>query len=120
MVGSLAHLVTEAQNPPACGDEWSLDVELKKGTYSLEISGWRNPAHGVLDMFLDGVRVTPTNGFDWCSPRTVEHVYRAAGINVSWTGVHHVLGRCSRSKAEPSRRSRYWMCLSRIRFALEA
>ncbi len=116
LVGSLAHLVTEAQNPPACDDAWSLDVRLKKGKYSLEISGWQNPAHGILDLFVDGVRVTPDAGFDWCGPRTTEHVCRATGITVRWTGTHHVLGRTSRSNAEP-RRTRHWMCLSRINFA---
>ncbi len=119
LVGSIAHLVALAQNPPACGDEWSLDVELKKGTYSLEIYGWRNPAHGVLDLYLDGVTVTEAGGFDWCGPRTTEHVCRATGIAVRWTGIHRLVGRTCRSNAEPGRRTRYWMCLSRIKFVFD-
>ena len=115
-VGRCAHLVTEAQDPPAGGDSWSLRVELKKGNYSLSVFGWRNPAHGILDLFCDGVRVTPASGFDWCGPHTACHVFRTAAIHVKWTGTHHLIGTTSRTNADGRRRTRYWMCLSRLKF----
>jgi len=111
-VGSLPLVVTQAQNPPASGDEWSLSVMLRRGRHSLEVRGWLNPAHGILDMYLDGVRVTPAGGFDWCGPRTARHLFHTAAIDVKWSGEHRLVGRTSRSNAaEPHRSRRYWMCL---------
>ncbi len=119
-VGSIANVVTQAQAPPARGDSWSVDVRLKKGLYTLELRGWRNVAHGILQIFLDGATVAPAGGFDWCGPRTAEHVFRTAAIDVKWTGVHHLLGRTSRSSAELHRRERYWMRLRSLTFDTKA
>ena len=119
-VGSMARVITRAQCPPASGDSWSLDVALRKGVYSLRVSGWRNPAHGILDVFLDGVRVTPLGGFDWCRSRTTKQVCWAKGIRVRWTGVHRLVGKTSRTSADHSRTTRYWMCLRRIELKSEA
>ena len=115
LVGSNLHLITEAQDPPRCGDSWSLCVGLKKGRYTLQLRGWKNPAHGILDLFVDNVRATLAGGLNWYAPSTIEHVFRMT-VDVKWTGVHHILGRTSRSDAERHRQSRYWMCLKTIEF----
>ena len=91
LVGCLENLATEAQDPPACGDEWSVQVELRKGVYALEVESWSNPAHGVLDLFLNGMRVTPVNGFDFYGRRTAKHICRVAGIRVAQTAVHRLV-----------------------------
>ena len=48
LVGSLENLATSAQDSPAFGDAWSVQVELRKGVYALEVESWSNPAHGVI------------------------------------------------------------------------
>jgi len=115
-VGSLPLVVTQAQSPPACGDEWSLSVMLRRGRYTLEVRGWLNPFHGILDLFLDGVRVTPAGGFDWCGPRTARHFFRTAAIDVKWSGEHRLVGLTSQSNAEPYRSRMYWMCVRSLSF----
>ena len=106
-VGSLPHMVTQAQSP-ACGDEWSLAVPLRRGRYKLVCRGWLNPAHGILDLSLDGERATPSGGFDWSGPRTVPHLFKAE-LDVAWSGVHRLVGRTSRTNADRPRR--FWICL---------
>jgi hypothetical protein len=109
-VGSAAHLATQAQCPPACGDAWSARIELKRGQYNLELEGWLNPSHGVLSLFLDG---SPLADFDWSSPRT-QRCTHATQLHVRWTGVHCILARTDRSNAALSRKRRFWMCLRNI------
>eukprot|EP00973_Karenia_brevis_P076942 10684950-Karenia_brevis.AAC.1 len=106
-VGSDAHLSTQAQSPPACGDSWFVRVELKRGRYSLELDGWQNPSHGVLTLFFDGVLV---GEFDWSGLRT-ERRSHGSELHVRWTGVHYIFGRTDRSNAVLSRKRRYWICL---------
>ena len=115
-VGSIRNMETQAQCPPACGDEWSVAIRLRKGRrYKLSVHGWQNPCHAILELFLDGLRVTPA-GFDWSGPRTVNLVCHATGINVRFSGEHHLLGQVVRSNAQPHRRARYWMCIKKIEF----
>ena len=106
-VGSNRRITTEAQSPPACGDAWSVRVELKKGTYSLEMDGWQNPSHGLLTVFCDGVLV---GTFDWSGSRT-RRLTHTAILNVRWTGSHQILAATTGSNAELCRQRRYWMCL---------
>ena len=61
-VGSYRDKVTLAQIPPASGDAWCIDCPLRRGAYLLTLGGWENPAHGVLDLFLDGRRI---GSVDW-------------------------------------------------------
>ena len=53
-VGSYRDKATLAQIPPASGDAWSIDCPLRRGAYLMTLDGWENPAHGALDIFLDG------------------------------------------------------------------
>ncbi len=110
-VGGHKDLVTLAQMPPACGDAWSAHVWLKRGRYVLECKGWRNPANGILDLSLDGLRVGAE--LDWCGARTAEHSY-VLKLFVKHTGPHVLTGRCCRSSAARNRRTRFWICLASI------
>ena len=56
-VGSYRDKITLAQIPPASGDAWSIDCSLRRGAYLMTLEGWGNPAHGILDLFLDGRRI---------------------------------------------------------------
>lgn len=109
-VGSFMHLATQAQSPPARGDAWSVRIELKRGRYSLKLDGWRNPSHGVLSLFLNGL---PVGNFDWSGTRTKRCVH-AIELHVHWTGVHEIIASTDRSNAARCRRRRYWMCLRRL------
>ena len=113
MVGGEEDLITLAQLPPRRGDAWSADVALQRGIYSLKIAGWRNPYHGVLDLFLDGKPVTPADGFDWSGPCTAPASHEAE-VAIKWTGVHQLLGKTNRSKASRRRHKRFWMCLKSL------
>ena len=113
LVGSLPHLMTVAQCPPERGDEWTFQVMLRKGMYNVKVRGWRNPAHGVLDLFIDGAQVAE---LDFFGSRTVRHSYRII-VEVAYSGPHTIVGRTCRSNAEPTRSTRYWVCLSSLSFA---
>ena len=111
-VGGHKDLVTLAQMPPSCGDAWSAHVCLKRGRYVLECSGWLNPAHGILDISLDGAQVGA--GLDWCGARTAEHSH-VLELLVKHTGPHVLSGKCCRSSSARDRRTRFWICLASIR-----
>ena len=113
LVGGLPHLRTVAQSPPERGDEWAFEVELRKGMYNVKVRGWRNPAHGVLDLFIDGAQVAE---LDFFGNRTVRHSYKII-VKVAYSGQHTVVGRTCRSNAETTRSTRYWVCLSSVSFA---
>ena len=110
-VGGHKDLVTLAQSPPSCGDAWSAHVCLKRGRYALEIRGWLNPAHGILEISFDGAGVGA--GLDWCGARTAEHRH-VLELFVKHTGPHVLSGRCCRSTAARGRRTRFWICLASI------
>ena len=63
-VGSYRNKITLAQIPPASGDAWSIDCSLRRGAYLMTLEGWGNPAHGILDLFLDGRRIGSVDWFD--------------------------------------------------------
>lgn len=84
---------------------------LKRGRYALESKGWLNPAHGILDIFLDGSQVGA--GLDWCGVRTAEHSH-VMKLFVKHTGPHVLTGRCCRSSAALDRCTRFWICLASV------
>ena len=104
--------MTLAQLPPATGDPWSVDCSLRCGVYLLTFDGWENPAHGILDLWLDGRRVG--EGIDWCGERTAERSHSII-VSARWAGAHQLVGRCNRSSADEARPTRYWICLSSVR-----
>ena len=109
-VGSYQDKVTLVQIPPAQGDSWSMDFNLRRGAYQVSLEGWENPAHGILDLFFDGRRF---GRIDWFNDHT-----RACScsitVGVRWTGVHQLVGRCSHSNADEDRPTRHWICLSGV------
>ena len=107
-VGSYKKKVTLAQIPPAPGDSWLMDFNLRRGAYLMTLEGWGNPAHGILDLFLDGRRI---GSVDWFDDYTRERS-RSIDFDVRWTGVHQLVGRCCGSNADEVRPTRHWMCLS--------
>ena len=74
-------------------------------------SAEENPAHGILDLSFDGRSL---GSLDWCGPRTARRSHRIDFL-VRWSGTHKLLGSCDRSSADPSRATRYWMCLKCLR-----
>ena len=110
-VGSYRDKVTLAQIPPAPGDMWSIDCPLRRGAYLLTLDGWENPAHGVLDIFLDGRCIAR---IDWFNDYTTERS-RSIDFAVRWTGLHQLVGRCSETNADEDRPTRHWVCLSGVR-----
>ena len=109
---------TISQMPPAAGDEWFLRVALRAGQYSINVRGWCNPWHGVLDLYLDGIRIT-ADGLDWYGARTEKYAHRLRRVRVAFTGEHTLRGCVARSNANASPRSQYWMCLKTIAFDAE-
>ena len=63
-VGSYRDKITLAQIPPASADAWSIDCSLRRGAYLMTLEGRGNPAHGILDLFLDGQRIGSVDWFD--------------------------------------------------------
>ena len=110
-VGSYKNTVTLAQIPPAPGDVWCIDCPLRRGAYLMTLDGWENPAHGVLDIFLDGRCIAR---IDWFNDYTTERS-RSIDFAVRWTGLHQVVGRCSQTNADAGRPTRHWICLSGVR-----
>ena len=109
-VGADRDKVTLAQIPPASGDAWSIDFNLRRGAYLMTLDGWCNPAHGILDLFLDGRRI---GSVDWFDNYTRERS-RSIDFDVRWTGLHQILGRCSQTNADADRPTRHWICLSGV------
>ena len=103
--------MTLAQLPPAEGDAWSINCSLRRGAFFLTSEGWQNPAHGILDLWLDEKRLCVV---DWRAERTVERSH-SIDVSVRWTGAHQLVGRCERSSADADRPTRHWVCLKRIR-----
>ena len=75
------------------------------------LEGWGNPAHGILDLFLDGRRIGST---DWFDDYTRERS-RSIVVDVRWTGPHQLVGKCNGSNADEDRLTRHWICLSDVR-----
>ena len=109
-VGSYTDRVTLAQIPPASGNAWSIDCSLRRGAYLMTLEGWQNPAHGILDVFLDGRH---SGSMDWFNGHTRERS-RSIAIDVRWSGPHQLVGRCNRSNADEARPTRHWICLSGV------
>ena len=118
-VGGWDAVLTQSHYPPARGDAWEVDVPLQRGAYAVKICGWSNPSHGVLDLWLDDVCISPL-GLDWCGERTAKQTCRASGIRIPSTGAHKLLARVDRSNANPLRENGFWMCLRRISFTRES
>lgn len=106
---------TVAACPPNQGDYWRLLVPLRRGWYRLEVSGWRNPHHGILDLALDDQAISPAEGLDWyVEASTVHHTFSSIYFEVGSTGTHVLRGetsRCNRSALG----AKYWICLEAIR-----
>ena len=95
-VGSYRDKIMLAQIPPASGDAWSIDCSLRCGAYLMTLEGWGNPAHGILDLFLDGRRI---GSVDWFNDYTTVRS-RSIDFAVRWTGLHQLVGRCSETNAD--------------------
>ena len=110
-VGYYKNKVTLAQIPPAPGDSWLMDFNLRRGAYLVTLEGWGNPAHGVSDLSLDGRH---SGTVDWCSEHTLERTHSIT-VRVRWSGEHQLVGRGDWPNAEKDRRTRHWICLSAVR-----
>jgi len=106
---------TVAACPPGQGDCWRLLVPLRRGQYRLEVSGWRNPHHGILDISLDSEAISPTGGLDWYAEvSTATHTFPPMPFNVETTGTHVLRGETVRCNSK-ALGAKYWICLESIR-----
>merc|ERR1712129_188081 len=107
-----------AQAPPAQGDRWSIAVDLKRGSYVVTIEAWLNSSQGMLDLYLDGVRITSAQGIDLSAlaGETREYTQALPVIRVGWTGTHRLVGEVSRTRSTAADASdRHWMCLKSLK-----
>jgi len=112
-VGGDPKMVTTAMNPPQTGDAFEVPMKLRRGCYRVVISGWRNPYHGVLDVFLDGQPISSPQGLDWGGGVTMPHSFTIPdNVEVGRTGLHTWRFETSRTKA--LRGNGYWICLDRL------
>ena len=59
-------------------------------------------------MLLDGRRIGPVGWFDYYTRERS----RSIDLDVRWTGVHQLVGRCCGSNADEVRPTRHWICVS--------
>jgi hypothetical protein len=105
---------TVAACPPMQGDFWRLLVPLRRGTYRLEVSGWRNPHHGILDLTLNNKALSPSEGLDWyAEASTLPYTFPAISFEVEATGTHILRGETCRCN-ELALGAKYWICLESI------
>lgn len=106
---------TVAACPPVQGDYWRLLVPLRRGLYRLDVTGWRNPHHGILDITLDNKAVSPPEGLDWYAEfATSPHTFPPIFFEVETTATH-VLGGATNRCHSSALGAKYWMCLESIR-----
>lgn len=106
---------TVAACPPGKGDAWKLQLPLRRGQYRLEVSGWRNPHHGILDISLDGEAITPKEGLDWfVEASTSQHSFPPLFFEVQSTGTHILRGEVNRCNVN-ALGAKYWICLESLR-----
>lgn len=106
---------TVAACPPGKGDAWKLLLPLRRGKYRLEVSGWRNPHHGVLDISLDGEAISPKEGLDWfVEASTSQHSFPAMFFEVRSTGTHVLRAEVNRCNPN-ALGAKYWICLESLR-----
>lgn len=112
-VGGDPKMVTTAMNPPAAGDTFEVPMKLRRGRYRIVISGWRNPYHGVLDIFLDGRPISSPQGLDWGGAATMPHSFAIPeDVEVERTGLH--FWRFETSRTHAVRGNGFWICLDRL------
>lgn len=108
-VGNEPTAVTTAVNPPASGDAWAITVDLQRGWYRVKVAVWRNPFHGILDLWFDDSLISGLNGLDCYSAEFVEsHTFPTIEIEIKSTGVHVWRFETRHSNENPHRQ---WMCL---------
>jgi len=108
------HTQTVAACPPQCGDSWAIQVPLRRGSYVLDVVGWRNPHHGILDMSWDGQRISPEDGFDWYSEEMTElHRFGPIPFEVHRTATYTLRGETRRCHGR-ALGARHWICLKSL------
>jgi hypothetical protein len=106
---------TVAACPPGKGDAWKLLVPLRRGQYRLEVSGWRNPHHGILDLTLDSEAISPKEGLDWfVEASTSQHTFPPMYFEVKSTGTHTLRAEVKRCNPN-ALGAKYWICLDSLR-----
>jgi hypothetical protein len=106
---------TVAACPPGRGDSWRLLVPLRRGRYKLEVSGWRNPHHGILDISLDFQAISPPEGLDWyADTSTAPYLFPPMNFEVQSTGTHVLRGEVNRCNYQ-ALGAKYWICLDHLR-----
>jgi hypothetical protein len=106
---------TVAACPPDLGDSWRLSLPLRRGQYKLEVSGWRNPHHGILDISLDDQAISPPGGLDWyADTSTAPYLFPPMLFEVQSTGSHVLRGEVNRCNYE-ALGAKYWICLDHLR-----
>jgi hypothetical protein len=79
------------QGPPANGDSFSNSFFLKAGTYSFYVLGYTNSNCGLIDWYVDGVKVISLQ--DWYSASLTYGVTQQVdSITITGDGYHKLVG----------------------------
>jgi len=79
------------QDAPANGDSFSHSFLLAAGTYDFTVLGGAQTQYGMLDWYIDGVKVV--SGQDWFAWSVTYNVLKiTTGITVVYDGYHHLRG----------------------------
>jgi hypothetical protein len=90
-------------------------VPLRRGRYRLEVAGWRNPHHGILDITVDNKVISPAEGLDWyAETSTSAYTFPSMFFEVEATGNHILRGETSRCHSG-ALGAKYWICLETLR-----
>ena len=107
--GHICHFL--ARWPKPVQYAWRVPMELKRGSYALRLTGWKDPNHGKLCLLLNGVYVDSS---DWNGARVCEHSH-VVPLQIHWTGTHQVLILTDQSNVRlRNRRRRYYMCIHTV------
>ena len=85
------YMTRSYQDAPANGDSFSHSFMLAAGTYDFSAIGGTQTQYGMIDWYIDGVKVV--SGQDWFSWSVTYNVLKiTTGITVVYDGYHHLRG----------------------------
>ena len=121
-VGGEQQQAAFAQNPPARGDSWNVNIPcLHSGQYQMVLTGGSNPHHGILEVSwwfgaVDG-ECHGSAEIDWFSDHDVFPVEKRIPVTLPTSASLNIQARVQ-NKCEQS--GGYWMCLNRLHLVPES
>jgi len=87
---------------PADGDEYVLPLWLAAGTYTLKLTGAKASTGALLDVYLDGVRLTTAGALDLYASSVTYYETSFSGVAVAEPGCHRVTIRVNGKRSSSS------------------